>query len=85
MSDAQPTNTHYGVVVFTGDPDEEHPNESLRGRCPHMELICAGTEEGCWAALNAWTMRHPLEQWQHAEVLARMVSLSPSGPFATSG
>lgn len=65
------TNTHYGVVMFSGDPAGEHPDLDLRGRGPQLELIACGPEDFCWTALTEWTKRHPLRQWEHVEVVAR--------------
>lgn len=67
-------NTHYGVLVFGGDPAGEHPDEVLRGQGPTMEFICAGPEEFCWAVLTRRTAEHPLRMWETAEVLARDIS-----------
>jgi hypothetical protein len=64
-------NTHYAVLAFSGDPDGEHPDPELRGRGPQLELIAAGDEAFCWQHVEAWTARHPLAMWQHAEVVAR--------------
>lgn len=64
-------NTHYGVIVFSGDPASEHPDEELRGSGPSMCLIATGSEEFCWDALARWTANHPLRVWEEAEVLAR--------------
>lgn len=68
-------NTHYAVIVFSGDPAEEHPAEDLRGSGPSMTLIAAGSEEFCWTALAAWTAKHPLRMWEEAEVLTRHPSV----------
>lgn len=64
-------NTHYAVLSFSGDPDEEHPDEELRGREPHLTLIAAGGEDFCWDALARWTAAHSLRMWEDAEVLER--------------
>lgn len=64
-------NTHYGVLVFGGDPAGEHPDEELRGQAPRMELLCSGPEEFCWKAVSRWTAKKPLRMWETAEVLAR--------------
>ena len=69
MSDTR--NTHYAVIVFSGDPASEHPDEELRGRPPSLEFIACGPREFCWMALVDWTAEHPLRQWEEAEVLAR--------------
>jgi hypothetical protein len=68
------TNTHYGVVVFGGDFDNDHPDPLLRGESPHMELIACGGEEHCWDALRDWLTTHPLRRDEHAEVLTRDLS-----------
>lgn len=68
-------NTHYGVLTFSGDPDNEHPDEELRGTGPHLELIAAGDEESCWRSLAKWTETHPLRLWEDAEVLERHPSV----------
>lgn len=64
-------NTHYAVVVFSGDPDGEHEADDLRGRGPLMDLIAGGSEEWCWKVIGEWTERHPLRKWEDVEVLAR--------------
>ncbi len=64
-------NTHYAVVVFGGDPASEHPDDTLRGRAPHLDLIACGSEDFCWQAVEDWTAKHPLGDWQAVEVLAR--------------
>lgn len=63
--------THYGVITFSGDPDEEHPDDELRGMHPLMEHIACGPEDFCWDALANWTNKHPLRLWEQAEVLIR--------------
>lgn len=68
-------NTHYAVLVFSGDLDEEHPDPDLNGSGPRMELIAAGPEDFCWQALADWTAEHPLRMWEDAEVLARHESV----------
>ena len=68
-------NNHYAVIVFSGAPAGEHPDEELRGSGPRMELIAAGPEEFCWQALADWTAQHPLRMWEEAEVLARHPSV----------
>lgn len=69
------TNTHYAVIVFSGDPAGEHPDPELHGRAPHLDLIACGPEDFCWNALAQWTSRHPLRMWEDAEVLARHPSV----------
>lgn len=64
-------NTHYGVIVFGGDFDDDHPDEALRGQAPSLTLIAAGPEEFCWQALSEWTSKHPLRRDEYAEVLSR--------------
>jgi len=64
-------NSHYGVIMFGGDPAEEHDDPDLRGHGPSMEFICAGPEQFCWDSLAAWTAKHPLRLWEEAEVLTR--------------
>lgn len=64
-------NTHYGVVVFGGDPAGEHEDPDLHGREPSMELIACGDEAFCWRALAAWTAMRPLRHREEAEVLGR--------------
>lgn len=64
-------NTHYGVIVFSGDPAREHPDPDLNGHPPSMTLIATGPEDFCWRALGQWTAKHPLRMWEEAEVLAR--------------
>lgn len=69
-------NTHYGVIMFSGDPDGEHGDSDLQGHSPSMTLICAGQEQFCWDSLATWTTKHPLRQWEDAEVLARDSSVT---------
>lgn len=68
-------NTHYALIHFSGDPDEEHPDEELRGKEPHLQFIACGPEEFCWDSLFRWTEKHPLRQWETAEVVARHLSV----------
>lgn len=72
-------NTHYAVVVFTGDPGAEHPDPELNGRAPHLELIACGPEEFCWKAAREWVGTHPLKMWQSIEVLRRDVEILSRG------
>lgn len=65
------SNTHYGVITFSGDPADEHPDDELRGAAPLFRYIAAGSEEFCWGALTNWTNIHPLRMWEEAEVLTR--------------
>lgn len=64
-------NTHYAVIVFSGDPGSEHPVEELRGAPPSLDFIACGPEEFCWKALSDWTAKHPLRMWEDVEVLCR--------------
>ena len=64
-------NTHYAVVVFSGDPAAEHPDEELRGHAPSLSLIACGPEDFCWRAAADWTAEHPLRIWEDVEVLPR--------------
>lgn len=64
-------NTHYGVIAFSGDPADEHPDPELRGCAPRLDLIACGSEEFCWVQLERWTAEHPLRMWEEAEVLVR--------------
>lgn len=64
-------NTHFAVVVFTGDPLSEHDDPDLRGRAPSLDLIGSGSEDFCWEAAARWTASHPLRRWETVEVLAR--------------
>jgi hypothetical protein len=64
-------NTHYGVIMFSGDPDGEHPAEELRGHGPSLDLIACGSADYCWVALRRWTENHPLREWENVEVLER--------------
>lgn len=68
-------NTHYGVITFSGDPAEEHPDPELRGRGPSLDLIACGDEDFCWKALARWTATHPLRLWEEVEVLERHPSV----------
>lgn len=64
--------THFAVIYHAGDPGADHPNPELRGRGPSLDLIAAGPEEHCWAALREWTTRHPLRRGESAEVVERL-------------
>lgn len=64
-------NTHYAVIMFSGDPAGEHPDPELNGQAPRMEFIAAGPEDFCWTALADWTAKHPLRIWEEGEVLSR--------------
>lgn len=77
-------NTHYGVIVFSGDPDEEHDDPELRGSPPTMNYIASGPEQFCWDSLASWTLKHPLRQWEDCEVLARDPSVirDPANGYA---
>jgi hypothetical protein len=68
-------NTHYGVIVFSGDFDNDHPDAELRGCAPRLTLIVCGDEEFCWKWLARWTMQHPLRRYESVEVLARVPSV----------
>lgn len=72
-------NTHYAVIAFSGDPAGEHNDDELRGAPPQLDLIACGPEQLCWDALTAWTEKHPLRMWEHAEVLARDPDLAADG------
>lgn len=65
------TNTHYAVIVFSGDPAGEHDDDELRGRGPSMDMIACGPEDFCWKAVAAYTAAHPLRRWESVEVLTR--------------
>jgi hypothetical protein len=78
-------NSHYAIVVFGGDPGGEHPDPDLRGRGPQLTLIGSGPEEFCWSAIANWTSRHPLRQWEHAEVVARTPEMTAEHPGADPG
>ncbi len=77
-------NTHYAVITFSGDPNNEHPDEDLRGSHPLMERIACGSEDFCWLALARRTDRHPLRMWEEAEVLARDPIHIASYPLTSS-
>lgn len=64
-------NTHYAVLYFAGDFDNDHPDEELRGSSPSMTLLGAGDEAFCWKQCADWTAKHPLRRHEHAEVLLR--------------
>jgi hypothetical protein len=68
------------VVTFSGDPSNEHPDESLRGQPPSMRLIACGDEEFCWAKVITHTATYPLRMWERSEVLARDVSVLREEP-----
>lgn len=63
--------SHYGVIVFSGDPACEHPDEELYGKEPSLTFIAQGSEDFCWEHLARWTANHPLRMWEDCEVLAR--------------
>jgi hypothetical protein len=65
------SNTHYGLIMFSGDPAGEHPDPELQGSAPSATFIAAGEAEFCWDALTQWTEHNPLRQWETAEVVAR--------------
>jgi hypothetical protein len=69
--DPKEDNTHYALLLFSGDPGEEHPDDELRGLCPSTTLLAAGPEPYCWEAVLRWTEANPLRLWEHAEVVAR--------------
>jgi hypothetical protein len=64
-------NTHYAVIVFSGDPASEHEDEELRGHAPSLRMVACGSEDFCWDALVNWVVAHPLRKWEDGEVLAR--------------
>jgi hypothetical protein len=68
-------NTHYALVVFSGDFDGDHPDPDLRGTGPSATLVAAGPAAHCWKALAAWTERHPLRRDEAAEVVLRDLRL----------
>ena len=68
-------NTHYAVIVFSGDPGAEHPSSELRGSGPSLTLLACGPEEFCWDRARLWTESHGLQTWETVEVLARHPSV----------
>lgn len=68
-------NTHYAVIAFSGDYDNDHPDPELRGCSPRLTLIGAGPEQFCWDALARWTINHPLRRDETAEVVTRHPSV----------
>lgn len=64
-------NTHYAVLTFPGDFDNDHPDPELRGTGPSLTFIGTGPEDHCWEALRRWTADHPLRRDEAAEVLVR--------------
>lgn len=64
-------NTHYAVVVFGGDFDNDHPDPKRRGLGPTLEMVGCGDEAFCWDAARSWTAAHPLGRDETVEVLAR--------------
>lgn len=68
-------NTHYGIVVFSGDPASEHPDAELRGQSPSITLIACGPEQFCWDRLVSWADSHPLRMWEDVEVVTRHSSV----------
>lgn len=71
-------NTHYALLVFGGDFDNDHPDVELRGTGPSVTLLGAGDEDFCWTAIATWTARRPLRAGEHAEVVLRDRSLVES-------
>lgn len=71
-------NTHYAVIVFSGDPSGEHPCPELNGSSPTMSMIASGNEEFCWNSIARWTAKNPLRMWEKAEILARHESVAGS-------
>ncbi len=78
-------NTHYAVIVFSGDPASEHPDERMCGQPPSLALIACGPEEFCWDALKRWTKDRPLRLWEDAEVLSRDLAVVVAGSSAALG
>ena len=68
-------NTHYALIMFSGDPANEHPDADLRGQAPSATFIAAGPEQFCWDSLTQWTAKHPLRMWEEAEVVERHSSV----------
>lgn len=77
-------NTHYALITFTGDYDNNHPDEALRGTSPNVEQIAVGPEDFCWDALIKWTATHPLQRGQEAEVVARDPIVVEQGALAAA-
>jgi hypothetical protein len=65
------SNTHYAIIVFSGDPAGEHPADELNGQPPSMNLIASGPADWCWEQIARWTTEHPLRMWEEAEVVER--------------
>jgi hypothetical protein len=74
-------NTHYALVVFSGDYDNDHPDPDLRGRAPDADLIAAGPEQFCWEAAARWTTKRPLQRGQHVEIVARTMNAAEPPPL----
>lgn len=72
-------NTHYAVLVYSGDPDGEQD-----GHGPEMTLIACGPEQFCWDSLSRWTDSHEMRRWEHGEVLARDPSTVRIPPVAAT-
>ena len=68
-------NTHYALIAFSGDPAAEHDDPELNGHEPSLTFIAAGPEAFCWEALRDWTAKHPLREWETAEVVTRHPSV----------
>lgn len=68
-------NTHYALVVFSGDFAGDHPDPDLRGTGPSATLIAAGPSPHCWRAAAAWTERCPLRRDEAIEVVLRDLQL----------
>lgn len=75
-------NTHYALLIFGGDFDNDHPDEELRGHGPEMTMIAAGPEEFCWRALADWTAKRPLRRDESAEVVTRDPNVVADGQLA---
>lgn len=76
-------NTHYGLIMFGGDYDNDHPDPELRGTGPSAFFVASGDEAFCWDGLAQWTEHHPLGRDQRAEVVARdpaILALSAGDP-----
>jgi hypothetical protein len=57
--------------MFSGDIDNDHPDDNFRGHGPEMHFIASGPEVFCWDALGTWTSTHPFARDCTAEVLRR--------------
>lgn len=64
-------NTHYGLLVFLGDFDGDHPDEARRGCAPSLEFLAAGPEQFCWDSVGKYVLERGLQRDELVEVVTR--------------